>query len=116
MPNNTLSDREVRRIAKVVLDYERRVNVPSAKRAPPISDGSVGGGDGTKLYRFTLNASLAGGTADADILEMDGTDTGIDDDVLDPLGIFSSLTVVNSAGLCLKQGGKYYVIQAPCPA
>jgi len=73
------------------------------------------GGGTTKLFRFTLNASLASGTADADILLMDGTDTGIDDDVLDPLGIFAILTSIGSEGLCLRQGGKYYVIQAPCP-
>ena len=73
------------------------------------------GGVGMTLYRFTLNASLATGTADADILEMDGTDTGIDDDVLDPLGIFASLVTVGDTGLCLKQGGVYYVIQANCP-
>ena len=71
--------------------------------------------DVARLYRFTLNASLASGTADADILEMDGTDTGIDATVRDPLGIFASLTAVNSAGLCLYQDGKYYVIQAACP-
>lgn len=73
------------------------------------------GGGGPTLYRFTLNASLASGTADADILEMDGTDTGLDEDVLDPLGIFSSLTSVGDAGLCLLQNGSYYVIQAVCP-
>jgi hypothetical protein len=72
------------------------------------------GGNELTLYRFTLNASLSGGTADADILLMDGTDTLIDDDVLDPLGIFSTLDV-DDVGLCLLQGGAYYVIQAPCP-
>jgi hypothetical protein len=79
------------------------------------SEGRVRGGGGIKLYRFTLNASLASGTADADILLMDGTDTGTDADVLDPLGIFATLVTVGDAGLCLKQGGAYYVIQAPCP-
>jgi len=71
--------------------------------------------DVARLYRFTLNATLASGTADADILEMDGTDTNIDATVRDPLGIFAALTAVNSAGLCLYQDGKYYVIQAACP-
>lgn len=71
--------------------------------------------DVARLYRFTLNASLASGTADADILEMDGTDTTVDATVRDPLGIFATLTAVNSAGLCLYQDGKYYVIQAACP-
>ena len=74
-----------------------------------------GGGDSTKLFRFTLNASLASGTADADILLLDGTDTGIDATVRDPLGIFATLTTVGNAGLCLRQGGLYYVIQAACP-
>lgn len=73
------------------------------------------GSGGVTLYRFTLNASLASGTADADILNMDGTDTGLDEDVLDPLGIFASLTSVGDAGLCLLQNGTYYVIQAVCP-
>lgn len=71
--------------------------------------------DVARLYRFTLNATLAGGTAAADLLEMDGTDTGIDVTVRDPLGIFASLTATDSAGLCLYQDGKYYVIQAACP-
>jgi len=35
--------------------------------------------------------------------------------VLDPLGIFDSL-VTGSPGLCIRQDGIYYVIQAPCPA
>ena len=74
-----------------------------------------GGRSGATLYRFTLNESWSSGAADADILEMDGTDTDIDADVLDPLGIFSTLTT-GDAGLCLLQGGSYYVIQAPCPA
>lgn len=72
-------------------------------------------GGGIKLYRFTLNASLASGTADADILLMDGTDTGTDANVLDPLGIFAALVTVGDAGLCVLQGGNYYVIQAACP-
>lgn len=38
MPNNTLSDREVERIAKVVLAFERRVTKPFEKRAPPLVD------------------------------------------------------------------------------
>lgn len=70
--------------------------------------------DVARLYRFTLNASLASGTAAADLLEMDGTDTGIDVTVRDPLGIFAALTAVDRAGLCLYQDGKYYVIQASC--
>lgn len=77
-------------------------------------EGRVRGGGGTKLFRFTLNAAWSSGVADADILQMDGTDTGIDANVEDPLGIFSTLGN-GDPGLCLLQGGKYYVIQAPCP-
>jgi hypothetical protein len=77
--------------------------------------GKTGSGESSRLFRFTLNASLASGTADADILLMNGTDTGIDATVRDPLGIFASLTAVNSPGLCLRQDGLYYVIQAACP-
>ncbi len=73
------------------------------------------GGGGISLYRFTLNEAWSSGVADADILEMDGTDTGTDADVNDPLGIFADLGN-GDAGLCLLQNGSYYVIQAPCPA
>lgn len=72
------------------------------------------GAGGAVLYRFTLNANWSSGSADADILEMTGADTGIDADVKDPLGIFADLGN-GDAGLCLLQGGSYYVIQAPCP-
>ena len=73
------------------------------------------GGGGVSLWRFTLNEDWASGGADADILEMDGTDTTTDADVLDPLGIFATLGT-GDAGLCILQGGIYYAIQAPCPA
>lgn len=69
---------------------------------------------GSRLFRFTLNEAWTAGAADADILLMDGTDTTIDADVLDPLGIFSTLTT-GDPGLCIRQDGSYYVIQAPCP-
>ncbi len=52
---------------------------------------------------------------DADILWMDGTDTGLDATIYDPMGIFATLTSVGATGLCLLQGDRYYVIQAPCP-
>ena len=73
------------------------------------------GGAPTRLFRFTLNASLASGSADADILWMDGTDSGLDATVYDPLGIFATLVTVGDTGLCLLQGDRYYVIQANCP-
>lgn len=87
----------------------------------PSSGGTAGYGlvcleaeESPTLYRFTLNADLVSGTADADIIEMDGTDTTWDRNVLDPLGIFSTLEA-GDPGLCIKQNGKFYVIQAPCP-
>jgi hypothetical protein len=78
-------------------------------------EGSVrGGGGGVTFWRFSLNANWSSNVADADILEMDGTDTGTDADVEDPLGIFADLGN-GDAGICFLQGGVYYVIQAPCP-
>lgn len=71
--------------------------------------------DVARLYRFTINESLADGTASSDILEMDGTDTGVDAVVNDPLGIFATLTATDDAGYCVYQDGKFYAIQAPCP-
>lgn len=73
----------------------------------------LGATPGPLLYRFTLNESWSSNAADADIFEMDGTDTTIDADVLDPLSIFGSLDN-GDAGLCVLQNGSYYVIQAPC--
>jgi len=75
-----------------------------------------GGGmaTGVTFWRFTLNSNWVAGTADADILEMDGTDTGLDDDVRDPLGIFSTLEA-GDPGICFLQDGVYYAIQAFCP-
>jgi hypothetical protein len=73
-----------------------------------------GGGGGVTLYRFSLNEDLADGSAGADILNMDGT-PATTDTILDPEGIFSTLET-DATGLCLLQGGFYYVIQANCPA
>jgi len=75
------------------------------------------GGGGAKLFRFSLNEDMGATTAnkgDADILKMDGTDTTIDADVEDPEAIFGTLADTDT-GLCLKQGGSYYIIQAACP-
>lgn len=101
-------------ILRRLADLERLVRrITQLESKPRIIVGPSSGN--ATLYRFTLNESWTAGVADADILEMDGTDTGIDDDVLDPLGIFDTLGI-GDAGLCLLQNGKYYVIQAPCPA
>lgn len=66
------------------------------------------------LFRFTLNAAWSGGGASADILLMDGTDTGTDAVIQDPLEVFSTLST-DDAGYCILWGGTYYAIQAPCP-
>ena len=67
-----------------------------------------------RLFRFVLKGSLSSGTANADILLMNGTDTTVDDIVRDPLAIFDLLET-GDPGLCLRQDGLYWVIQAPCP-
>ena len=75
------------------------------------------GGGGATLWRATLNENMGATTtnqADADLLEMGGTDTTDDVDVKDPLGIFSDLENTNAC-LVLEQDGEYFVIQAPCP-
>lgn len=65
------------------------------------------------FMRFTMNEDWSSGVADCDILWPDGTDTGADKDVLDPLGIYSPLGN-GDAGWCFLQGGALYAIQAPC--
>lgn len=72
------------------------------------------GGGNSKLFRFALLADLNTGTALATIKNMAGT-TLYTRDVLDPEGIFDEL-LIGDTGLAIGQGGKYYVIQAPCGA
>jgi hypothetical protein len=70
------------------------------------------GGGGGRLFRFALLANLSSGTASATIKSMAGT-TLYTRDILDPEAIFGELTT-GDTGLAIAQGGKYYVIQAPC--
>ncbi len=73
--------------------------------------------DFATAWRFTLNEDMGAttaGQASADRLDLLGNDTGVDITVLDGLGIFSSMQNLD-AGICLKQGGQYHVIQAECP-
>lgn len=72
---------------------------------------------GTTLYKATMKAPWSSGVASCDIYSIDGTtftDTTIDANVYDGLGIFSTLTTGDSM-LVLLQSAKYYAIQAPCP-
>ena len=56
-----------------------------------------------KVWRFTLNESFTDGLAEADLLKIDGTDTGEDVDVADLLGIFdNTAAVVGAEGLCVE--------------
>lgn len=76
---------------------------------------SVAGG--VQLFIYRLNEPWSSNAADADIYSIDGadyTDTGEDATVYNPLAEFSSLTT-DDFGMCFKQAGKYYAIQAPCP-
>jgi hypothetical protein len=70
-----------------------------------------------KLWRFTLNAAFSGSpsTAAADLLNMDGTDTGQDVTVRDELDVFSADLGNGDAGYCCQVGTLYHAIQAPCP-
>lgn len=79
----------------------------------PIQD-NIPGGAGSRLVRFVLLANLSSGTASATIKFMDGTTLGTHN-VLDPEAVFSELTT-SDTGLAFLQGGKFYVIQAPCGA
>lgn len=71
----------------------------------------------TRLWRFTLNEAFSGSppAAAADLLYLDGTDTGDDVTVQDYLSIFSGTLTTGDAGFCLQQGDIYVVIQGPCP-
>lgn len=77
----------------------------------------LSGGGGASLFGFELTSSMGGKSANADIYELDGIDLGDmieNSTVYDPKDIFGVL-VTESTGLCLLQGGKYYIIQANCP-
>jgi hypothetical protein len=80
------------------------------------SDRLPGGGGGIKLFAFTLTADMASKSAAAGIFSLDGVTTSSVESstVYDPQNIFSTLKT-DGTGLCLKQGGAYYVIQANCP-
>lgn len=70
------------------------------------------------MFVAQLTGSWSSRTATADISTLDGVDwTLLEEDatIYDPLSIFGTLA---SGDYCyvLKQNGKYYAIQAPCPS
>ena len=75
-----------------------------------------GGGGGDTLYAFELTANMSSFAATANIQKLDGVsfDEIESSTVYDPVDIFSSL-LNGATGLCIKQGGRYYIIQAHCP-
>jgi hypothetical protein len=68
---------------------------------------------GGVLWRFSLNEDMDGGDAAADLIELDGTDTGRDVTVSDPEDAFDDLAN-GDTGYCFQQGDLFIVIQAPC--
>jgi hypothetical protein len=72
-----------------------------------------------RLYGFKLtnNGFLTTETATADIYELNGAAFGsvIDEDatIYDP-SKWAAGAPIDLRGLCMKQGGLYYAIQAPC--
>lgn len=85
-----------------------------------VSNGLIGRirGGGDQLFGFNLTADMAANSGAADIEQLNGASTPSfleESTVYDPYGIFASL--VNGAnGLCVLRNGKYYIIQAACPA
>jgi hypothetical protein len=75
----------------------------------------------SRTWRFRLNEAFTAGEADADLLDLDGTDTNLDIVVKDPLLIFQTLGVTtDDEGYCEEQidlDGKrwFLVIQMECP-
>jgi hypothetical protein len=61
------------------------------------------------LFRFTLNADMVANKADADILELDGTDTNADENVHDKAGLFTR-ALSGAKGLAVKVGDLYHVV------
>ena len=72
----------------------------------------IDSGAAISLFRFTLNEDMGETTANeaaADLLELDGTDTDDDVDILDPAGVWAN-AVDTAAGLALRVGEDYYAV------
>jgi hypothetical protein len=74
------------------------------------------GGSTSTLFAFALTADMVAKSAAADISNLDGASQTFAEasTVYDPQDIFGTLND-GDTGLCLKQAGKYYIIQANCP-
>jgi hypothetical protein len=83
--SNTFSDNEVRRIARVVLAYERSHNVPAFRRPPPISSDS---GGNAKLIK-TPGGGIAACTGSGPYTFGSATCTVVGDD-----GVVGSETII----------------------
>jgi hypothetical protein len=73
---------------------------------------------GAIFFVCRLTSSWSSNAATASLFTVDGatiTDTGDDITVYDPLSIFATLTT-DDYGWCFLQGGRYYLLQSPCPA
>lgn len=108
-----LSESAARKLSEIVDAYDRG----ELGRRPPTRARKTDPGNWMRLWRFTLNEAFSGSppAAAADLLYMNGTDTGDDVTIQDYLSIFSSDLTTADAGYCLQQGDVYIAIQAPCP-
>jgi len=74
------------------------------------------GNQAVKLWRFTMNEAFSGSptSADCDLLNIDGSDTGQDVDVYDRLDIAKDDLENGDPGWCVQMGSTFHFIQAPC--
>jgi hypothetical protein len=75
-----------------------------------------GGGGGDVLYIFVMSSDMVSNQASSDFYRLDGASRGADlpgSTLYDPEGVFAGLKI-NATGYCIKQGDKYYAIQANC--
>lgn len=105
----------VDRLVPLINLWDVKIKADSFVLAMPFEGYYVTASPPFGLFRYTLNAGWSSGSAAADLLLMDGTDTGTDITLKDPLSVFSTQST-NDAGYCILWGGDYYAIQAPCPA
>lgn len=70
------------------------------------------------VWRCTLKEAVGASTAgqaSVDLIDLEGTDTGVDVDMLDPDGELDDLSASDPAW-CMEAGGKFYALNAACPA